>query len=314
MCSRREADRLIEQGRVTINGRKAVLGQRVDANDEVVVDSQKIQVKKDRIYMAFNKPVGITSTTDPKDPTNIIRYIDYHERLFPIGRLDKDSEGLIFLTNDGNIVNKMLRAGNAHEKEYVVSVNKPITPAYIKEMSEGVSILGKKTLPCTVIQTGKDQFRIILVQGLNRQIRRMSEALGYRVTALKRIRIMNTRLDTLKPGKWRLLTPLEVDALQKAIAKSVNSEAASKRIKGFEVPNRKGKTPAAERTAGLPPGRPVAASARKTTRPATVPAKSARPGAKDEVKRSGSAVPRKDTTRPKPSRTSQPRNGKSKRR
>ncbi len=220
MCSRREADRLIDQGRVQINGKRAVLGQRVTEMDEVVVDSQRIKPKTNRVYMAFNKPVGVTTTTDPKDPTNIVQFIDYHERLFPIGRLDKDSEGLIFLTNDGNIVNKILRSGNAHEKEYIVKVHKSIQPDFIEKMSTGVPILGTRTLPCPVQQLGKSTFRITLVQGMNRQIRRMCEVLGYKVTELKRVRIMDIQLGDLKTGRWRILTPAEVKALQATTADS----------------------------------------------------------------------------------------------
>lgn len=229
MCSRREADRLIEQGRVQINGKRATLGQRVTEMDEVVVDSQRIKAKTKRVYMAFHKPVGVTTTTDPKDPTNIVRFIDYHERLFPIGRLDKDSEGLIFLTNDGNIVNKILRAGNAHEKEYIVKVHKSIQPDFIEKMSTGVPILGTRTLPCPVQQLGKSTFRIILVQGMNRQIRRMCEVLGYTVTELKRVRIMDIQLGDLKVGRWRLLTPTEVKTLQATTADSDSEHKPAKR-------------------------------------------------------------------------------------
>lgn len=228
MCSRREADRLIEQGRVRINDKRAILGQRVTEMDEVVVDSQRIKPKTNRVYMAFHKPVGVTTTTDSKDPTNIVQFIDYHERLFPIGRLDKESEGLIFLTNDGNIVNKILRSGNAHEKEYIVKVHKSIQSDFIAKMSTGVPILGTRTLPCPVLHLGKSSFRITLIQGMNRQIRRMCEVLGYKVTELKRVRIMNIQLGDLKVGRWRILTAGEVKALQATTADSASEHKPAK--------------------------------------------------------------------------------------
>jgi len=240
MCSRREADRLIEQGRVQINGKRAVLGQRVTEMDEVVVDSQRIKPKTNRVYMAFNKPIGVTTTTDPKDPTNIVQFIDYHERLFPIGRLDKDSEGLIFLTNDGNIVNKILRSGNAHEKEYIVKVHKSIQPDFIEKMSTGVPILGTRTLPCPVQQLGKSTFRITLVQGMNRQIRRMCEVLGYKVTELKRVRIMDIQLGDLKTGRWRILTPAEVKTLQATTADSATEAPSNPRQRAPNPRQRRG--------------------------------------------------------------------------
>jgi 23S rRNA pseudouridine2604 synthase len=190
--------------------------------------------------MAFHKPVGVTTTTDPKDPTNIVQFIDYHERLFPIGRLDKDSEGLIFLTNDGNIVNKILRARNAHEKEYIVKVHKSIQPDFIEKMSTGVPILGTRTLPCPVQQLGKSTFRITLIQGMNRQIRRMCEVLGYKVTELKRVRIMDIQLGDLKVGRWRLLTPSEIKTLQATTADSASEHKHTKRPP--VIPKRSGGT------------------------------------------------------------------------
>lgn len=258
MCSRREADRLIEQGRVQINGNRAVLGQRVGEMDEVVVDSQRIKAKTKRVYMAFHKPVGVTTTTDPKDPTNIVQFIDYHERLFPIGRLDKDSEGLIFLTNDGNIVNKILRAGNAHEKEYIVKVHKSIQPDFIEKMSTGVPILGTRTLPCPVQQLGKSTFRIILIQGMNRQIRRMCEVLGYKVTELSRVRIMDIQLGDLKVGRWRILTPAEVKTLQATTADSASEHKPAKRppvipTRGGGTGQRRGTDKPRRGTDGPPP-------------------------------------------------------------
>ncbi len=305
ICSRREADRLIEQGRVLINGAKATLGQRVSPGDEVVVDGQRIQTKVQRVYMAFNKPEGLTSTTDPKDPTSLVRHIDYHERIFPIGRLDKDSTGLILLTNDGNIVNKILRAGNAHEKEYVVKVNKPITPEFVQRMSDGVPILGTKTLPCQVFQTGRSSFRIILVQGLNRQIRRMSEALGYKVVELQRIRVMNISLGNLKPGRWRLLAPAEMAELQKAIAKSVNAESASRRVKepGPEGASGKPKRNWAEERAALRKPTPTTRVKKRGGSSETAPSrpgkKSASPGT--TAAKNAPKAPKRPTT-PKTSR------------
>jgi 23S rRNA pseudouridine2604 synthase len=222
-CSRREGDKLVEQGRVTINGMKAQQGDKVSAKDTVKVDKELITLKKKLVYIAFNKPVGITCTTDPKDKNNIIDYINYPERIFHIGRLDKDSEGLIFLTNDGDVVNKILRAGNNHEKEYVVTVDKPITPSFIKGMSSGVRILGTITKECTVKQEGKNVFRIILTQGLNRQIRRMCQVFGYNVVKLKRVRIMNVTLSDLPIGKWRYLTVEELKTINRLISSSAKT-------------------------------------------------------------------------------------------
>jgi 23S rRNA pseudouridine2604 synthase len=214
-CSRREADKLIEQGRVMINDKVAKVTHKVGENDSVSVDFEYIKKKKvQAVYMALNKPVGVTSTTDLKDKSNIISFLNYPKRIFPIGRLDKDSEGLILLTNDGDIVNKILRAENNHDKEYVVTVNKAITPEFIYAMSNGVSILGTQTMKCKVKQESSKKFRIILKQGLNRQIRRMCEVLGYDVIALVRVRIMNIHLDKLQPGKWRYLTPNEITDME----------------------------------------------------------------------------------------------------
>lgn len=209
-CSRREADKLIEKGLVYINNKKAEIGAKVTSNDIVKINNKIIKPKKKRVYIAFNKPVGITCTTERHIKGNIIDYINYPERIFHIGRLDKPSQGLIFLTNDGDIVNKILRAGNNHEKEYIVSVDKPITKDFIHSMSSGVPILDTITKKCEVIKMGKCTFKIILTQGLNRQIRRMCEYLGYSVTSLKRIRIMNVSLANLPTGKWRYLTEDEI--------------------------------------------------------------------------------------------------------
>ncbi|MCW3465116.1 23S rRNA pseudouridine(2604) synthase RluF [Chitinophaga nivalis] len=219
-CSRREADKYIEQGRVTINDNIASKGNRVKDGDVVEVDGEPLKKKKSTIYIALNKPKGITCTTDMKDKTNIIDYVNYPSRIFPIGRLDKRSEGLIFLTNDGDIVNKILRAGNQHEKEYIVTVDQPITVEFIKAMRNGVRILGVVTQKCFVQQEGPNRFRIILTQGLNRQIRRMCEALGFEVTTLKRVRIMNMTLKDLAPGKWRYFTKEEITNINTLVANS----------------------------------------------------------------------------------------------
>ncbi len=231
-CSRREADRYIEEARVTINNEIALIAARVHAGDVVAVDGEKIKIsRKQSLYIAFHKPQGVTSTTDPTDRSNIIYFINHPKRIFPIGRLDKDSEGLILLTNDGDIVNKILRAGNEHEKEYIVTVNKAMTSEFIKRMSSGVPIFGEKTKPCVVRQLGNRSFRIILTQGLNRQIRRMCEFLGYDVLTLKRIRIMNISLGNLAVGKWRNLSFVETEELNKLVSGSSKTEEASIRKK-----------------------------------------------------------------------------------
>lgn len=223
-CSRRAADKLIEEGRVAINGVKAVLGTRLNPGDIVTVNGKDISRSDEKpVYLAFNKPVGIVCTTDTRvEKNNIIEYINYPSRIFPIGRLDKMSEGLILLTSDGDIVNKILRARNNHEKEYIVKVHKAITPSFIKQMSKGVPILDTVTRECFVEQTATDEFRIILTQGLNRQIRRMCEFLGYEVTRLKRIRIMNINLDT-PVGKWRNLTEKELRDINSMITSSAKT-------------------------------------------------------------------------------------------
>ncbi len=214
-CSRREADKIIEEGRVTINGELAHLGSKVEAGDKVCIDGKPIGKKRKHIYIALNKPVGITCTTERHIKGNIIDFVNHPERIFHIGRLDKDSQGLILLTNDGDIVNKILRAENNNEKEYIVTVNKPITSQFIDGMSKGVRILGTVTKPCKVTPINDRTFRIILTQGLNRQIRRMCQAFGYQVVKLKRIRIMNIKLGDLKIGQWRYLTSEELNELKK---------------------------------------------------------------------------------------------------
>lgn len=220
-CSRRAADKLLEQGRITINGVKPELGTKIQAADEVRVDGELIQIpNEDFVYIAFNKPVGIVCTTDTRvEKDNIIDYIGHPKRIFPIGRLDKPSEGLIFLTSDGDIVNKILRARNHHEKEYIVTVNKPINERFVERMSNGIPILGTTTRKCEVEQLSKNKFRIVLIQGLNRQIRRMCEYLGYRVTKLKRVRIMNVPLD-LPVGKWRDLSENEIKQIKEMVSDS----------------------------------------------------------------------------------------------
>lgn len=225
-CSRREADKYIEECRVTINGKDAHKGNRVQEGDDVRIDGEPLRKKKTAVYILLNKPKGVTCTTDTTDKSNIISFMNYKTRIFPIGRLDKLSEGLIFLTNDGDIVNKILRAGNGHEKEYVVTVDKPIDPAFINQMRNGVKILGTVTKKCFVKQEGDLRFRIILTQGLNRQIRRMCETLGYRVTSLKRTRIMNITLGGLAAGKWRYFTPAEINAIQEMVKNSSKTAEA----------------------------------------------------------------------------------------
>lgn len=228
ICSRREAERFIVEGKVTINGKPTQLGNRVFDGDVVKVNGTLLQAKPKTLYIAYNKPVGIVCTTDSKERNNIVKAIGHEERLFPIGRLDKPSEGLIFLTNDGDIVNKILRAGNNHQKEYIVSVNKPITLEFIQRMGNGIPILGTVSKKCPVEQLNKNTFKIILTQGLNRQIRRMCEYLDYEVTKLKRTRIMNVDLGKLEEGNWRELTDDEMAIINKMVSSSTKTEEASK--------------------------------------------------------------------------------------
>ncbi|WP_034762308.1 23S rRNA pseudouridine(2604) synthase RluF [Rossellomorea vietnamensis] len=208
-ASRRGADKLITEGRVTINGRVAKIGDQVNPGDDVLVSGAPVRVARNNVYIALNKPVGITSTTEKGVKGNIVDLVNHPLRIFNIGRLDKDSDGLILLTNDGDIVNEILRAENQHEKEYIVTVDRPITEDFLKQMSEGIKILGTKTLPCKVEQISKYVFQITLTQGLNRQIRRMCEALGYEVYRLQRTRIMNIQLGNLPVGQWRDLSKKE---------------------------------------------------------------------------------------------------------
>jgi 23S rRNA pseudouridine2604 synthase len=230
-CSRREADKYIERGAVMINGRRASIGDQVEANDEVKVNGHILESRSNDIIIAFNKPVGITSTTDGSDKTNIVDYINYSERIFPIGRLDKDSQGLILLTNNGDLVNKILRSGNNHEKEYVVTVDKPVTEDFIEKMASGVPIMGQVTKRCNVSKEAAFVFRIILVQGMNRQIRRMCEFFGYTVVKLERVRIMHIELKGIPAGEWREIEGEELARLNKLIEHSSGTTKAQQKAK-----------------------------------------------------------------------------------
>lgn len=212
-CSRREADKIIEAGRVKINGKVAKKGNRVEAGDQVIVDGEKIGKTPNKIYLVLNKPPGITCTTDQSDRDNIIDFIGHEKRIFPIGRLDKASSGLILLTNDGDIVNRILREENEHEKEYIVTVNKPLNGEFLKRMANGIPMLGTRTKKCKVKMINKYSFNIVLTQGLNRQIRRMCEFLDYKVVTLKRVRVLNIQLGKLPQGKWRKLNTPELKEL-----------------------------------------------------------------------------------------------------
>ncbi len=226
-CSRREADRLIQEGKVLINGITAELGTQVKEKDVVSVDGKIVSNQQEFVYLAFNKPPGIICTTETNVRDNIIDYINYAKRIFPIGRLDRASEGLIFMTNDGDIVNKILRAGNNHEKEYIVTVDKPITAKFITEMSNGIPILDTVTRNCFVEKTDKHEFRIILTQGMNRQIRRMCEYLDYRVQRLIRVRIMNITLENIDHGRYREITKGEMKTIYRLLSDSSKTEEAS---------------------------------------------------------------------------------------
>jgi 23S rRNA pseudouridine2604 synthase len=227
ICSRRAADKLIEEGKVLINGCLAELGTRVSENDEIRISGNIITKEVENIYLAFNKPVGVTCTTDTAIKGNIISYINYSERIFPVGRLDKPSEGLIIMTNDGDIVNKILRSGNNHEKEYIVTVHKKITVRFVERMANGVPILDTITKRCSVKKIGERQFNIVLTQGLNRQIRRMCEHLGYNVISLRRVRIMNITMGKLKKGSYRRITKAELENMQLLMKYSVKTKEAS---------------------------------------------------------------------------------------
>lgn len=239
-CSRRQADTYIEQGRVTVNGIDATTATSVAEGDVVEVDGERVGKKpKEHLYIAFNKPVGVTCTTDKTDKTNIIDFIGHKERIFPVGRLDKDSNGLIILTNHGDIVNKILRAGNNNPKEYIVTVDKPITGEFLTQMRSGVRILGVKTKKCEVVLRNPTTFTIFLTQGLNRQIRRMCAALGYTVTGLKRVRVMNITLGSLEVGAWRYFTPTEVRDMNALLERSSGTEEASPEKRPLSAPPKK---------------------------------------------------------------------------
>lgn len=220
VCSRREADRLVQDGKVTVDGKTAVLGMQVEEGQEIWVNGKEVRREEKKVLLLFHKPRGIECTANPKVKNNVISYIDYPIRIYYIGRLDKDSEGLLLLTNQGELVNKMMRAGNCHEKEYLVTVDKPVTDDFIRKMSCGVPILGTVTRKCYVEKTGEKSFRIILTQGLNRQIRRMCEYLGYRVKRLKRVRVMNLELGSLPAGQYREATKKELEELKSLIRDS----------------------------------------------------------------------------------------------
>ncbi len=217
ICSRREADRRIQEGRVRIDGRLGALGDLVLPGMEVTLDGKPVAGESEKVYILLYKPRGVVCTADPREPMNVVDYVGYPARVYPVGRLDKDSEGLLLLTSDGDIVNKLLRAAGGHEKEYEVEVDKPLTREFMESMMHGVPILDTVTLPCKLRRTGARSFNLVLVQGLNRQIRRMCEALGYNVRKLRRVRINNLKLGNLQPGQWRELTPSELDGLLKSI-------------------------------------------------------------------------------------------------
>lgn len=217
-CSRREADKLIEAGRVKINGRRAVLGDQVENEDVVTLDGRAVSGENKRVYIMYNKPFGVTCTTDARTPGNIVETVNHPLRVFPIGRLDKASTGLIFLTNDGDIVNKILRAQYGHEKEYVVEVNAPFPMMFLKHMSSGVDIGGYMTKPCKITRIDENKFTIILTEGKNRQIRRMTDALGFKVKRLHRVRIMNVRIGELEPGEWKDIPPKDLVTLKNTLA------------------------------------------------------------------------------------------------
>ncbi len=244
-CSRREADQLIKDGHVTLDGRRATIGMRVLPGQKVKVHGELITRAIEPVYIAFNKPVGVVSTTDPQEKNNIVSYISHEQRIFPIGRLDKDSQGLILLTNDGDIVNKILRVGNCHKKEYIVRVHKPITPVFLTRMAQGVPILDRVTRRCEIEQINPYTFKISLIQGLNRQIRRMCEYFDYEVVKLERIRIMNIKLGNLGQGSYRDLTPVELNELfdlleaskaeTQARRPSHSNKAMNKALKGLDL-------------------------------------------------------------------------------
>lgn len=285
LCSRREADRYIEQGNVFINGKRATVGDQVSPTDTVKVNGQVIEprAEEDLVFIAVNKPVGVVSTTDDAERHNIQRFVGHSARIFPIGRLDKDSQGLIFMTSNGNLVNKILRAGNNHEKEYLVSVDRPINREFVQGMANGVPILGTVTKKCKVQQESRFVFRITLVQGLNRQIRRMCEHFGYEVTKLERVRIMNVSLGGLPVGQWRDLTDKELTVLFDAI-KDSSSEAPTGARK--QTRNQPGNPPGKNKPAGSAPGKRPGGKPRK---PGAGPRSSGKPAGKPASRQGPSA-------------------------
>lgn len=263
LCSRREADRFIENGVVLINGRKAVVGDQVRVGDRVRVNGSELEPRKAEhvIFIALNKPVGVTSTTEEGVRDNIVQFVNHTSRIFPIGRLDKDSQGLIFLTNEGEMVNKILRAGNNHEKEYVVTVNKSLTPEVISGMAKGVPMLGVVTKKCKIVQEGANTFRIVLVQGLNRQIRRMCEYFGYEVLKLERVRIMNITLKGLPVGDWRQLTDQELEEIYKQVEDSKDEAVVKPKPKPKSGGGKKGSLRPLNERSGSPRQDPRTATA-----------------------------------------------------
>ena len=234
ICSRRQADRWIEEKRITVNGETARTGMKIALDSEVCIDGKPIKKEEKKVLLAMNKPAGIVCTAEKREKNNIVDYMKCPKRIYPVGRLDKDSTGLLLLTNDGELVNKIMRAGNYHEKEYLVSVNKPVTEEFCRKMSCGVAILDTVTRPCKVEKTGEKSFRIILTQGLNRQIRRMCETLGYRVLTLQRVRIMNIRLGSLKEGTWRSIEGKERKELDALLSDSSSLSVKERKEKQRE--------------------------------------------------------------------------------
>lgn len=234
ICSRRQADRWIEEKRITVNGETARTGMKIALDSEVCIDGKPIKKEEKKVLLAMNKPAGIVCTAEKREKNNIVDYMKYPKRIYPVGRLDKDSTGLLLLTNDGELVNKIMRAGNYHEKEYLVTVNKPVTEEFCRKMSCGVAILDTVTRPCKVEKTGEKSFRIILTQGLNRQIRRMCETLGYRVLILQRVRIMNIRLGSLKEGTWRSIEGKERKELDALLSDSSSLSVKERKEKQRE--------------------------------------------------------------------------------
>lgn len=323
-CSRREADKLIERQRVTINGKLPELGTKVQDGDQVEVDGKPIAAsaenKSDRIYIAYHKPIGVICTTERQVRGNIVDAIGHKERIFPIGRLDKPSEGLIFLTSDGDIVNKILRAENAHDKEYIVTVDKPISERFVERMSRGVPILGTITNPCRVEPVSRFVFKITLTQGLNRQIRRMCEYLGYEVTKLKRVRIMNVDLTGLKPGQWRNLTKDELAQINSAVKDSRKTSLKAEQAENDSIRNDKSRSnarhvkndKAAKKPQNESQNKPYNKRDNEQRRETHSVANSNRKNDKHSAKYNGnrdnqSAKPARESEQPRKARTEQPK-------